>query len=94
MKQRIYRSLCITALLALVLSTLASQVLYFRFYDKQTDENLMLQTDALCAGINEIAEEESEKVENFLNEYLKDIHRSKNAELRITLGEAGGGEGL
>ena len=94
MKQRIYRSLCITALLALVLSTLASQVLYFRFYDKQTDENLMLQTDALCAGINEIAEEGSEKVEDFLNEYLKDIHRSKNAELRITLVDAGSGQVL
>ena len=94
MKQRIYRSLCITALLALILSTLASQVLYFRFYDKQTDENLMLQTDALCAGINEIAEEGSEKVENFLNEYLKDIHRSKNAELRITLVDAGSGQVL
>ena len=72
MKQRIYRSLCITALLALILSTLASQVLYFRFYDKQTDANLMLQTDALCAGINEIAEEGSEKVEDFMDEYLKD----------------------
>ena len=94
MKQRIYRSLCITALLALVLSTLASQVLYFRFYDKQTDENLMLQTDALCAGIDEIAEEGSEKVEDFLNEYLKDIHRSKNAELRITLVDAGSGQVL
>ena len=94
MKQRIYRSLCITALLALILSTLASQVLYFRFYDKQTDENLMLQTDALCAGINEIAEEGSEKVEDFLNEYLKDIHRSKNAELRITLVDAGSGQVL
>ena len=92
MKQRIYRSLCITALLALILSTLASQVLYFRFYDKQTDENLMLQTDALCAGINEIAEEGSEKVEDFLNEYLKGIHRSKNAELRITLVDAGSGQ--
>ena len=94
MKQRIYRSLCITALLALILSTLASQVLYFRFYDKQTDANLMLQTDALCAGINEIAEEGSEKVEDFLDEYLKDIHRSKNAELRITLVDAGSGQVL
>ena len=92
MKQRIYRSLCITALLALILSTLASQVLYFRFYDKQTDANLMLQTDALCAGINEIAGEGSEKVEDFLDEYLKDIHRSKHAELRITLVDAGSGQ--
>ena len=54
----------------------------------------MLQTDALCAGIDEIAEEGSEKVEDFLNEYLKDIHRSKNAELRITLVDAGSGQVL
>ena len=92
MKQRIYRSLCITALLALILSTLASQVLYFRFYDKQTDANLMLQTDALCAGINEIAGEGSEKVEDFLDQYLKDILHSKHAELRITLVNAGSGQ--
>ena len=92
MKQRIYRSLCITALLALILSTLASQVLYFRFYDKQTDANLMLQTDALCAGINEIAGEGSEKVEDFLDQYLKDILHSKHAELRITLVDAGSGQ--
>ncbi len=94
MKQRIYRSLCITALLALILSTLASQVLYFQFYDKQTDENLMLQTDALCAGISEIAEEGSEKIEDFLDEYQKDILHSKHAELRITLVDAGSGQVL
>ena len=94
MKQRIYRSLCITALLALILSTLASQVLYFQFYDKQTDENLMLQTDALCAGISEIAEEGSERIEYFLDEYQKDILHSKHAELRITLVDAGSGQVL
>ena len=94
MKQRIYRRLCITALLALILSTLASQVLYFQFYDKQTDENLMLQTDALCAGISEIAEEGSERIEYFLDEYQKDILHSKHAELRITLVDAGSGQVL
>ncbi len=94
MKQRIYKSLCITALLALILSTLASQVLYFRFYDKRTDENLMLQTEALCAGINEIAEEGDEKVEDFLDEYLDDIQNSKNIRLRITLVDSSSGKVL
>ena len=94
MKQRIYRSLCITALLALILSTLASQVLYFQFYDKRTDANLMLQTDALCAGINEIAEEGSDKVKDFLDDYLQDVKRSKNVQLRITLVDVSDGKVL
>lgn len=85
MKQRIYNSLCITALLALILSTLASQVLYFQFYDKQTDTNLMLQTDALCAGINEVSTEGSTKVMDFLKDYLGDMRQSNNIRLRITL---------
>ena len=91
LKQRIYKSLCITALLALILSTLASQVLYFRFYDKQTDENLMLQTDALCAGINEVSEEGRSRVTDFLEDYLGDTRQSKNIHLRITLVDAADG---
>ncbi len=85
MKQRIYKSLCITALLALILSTLASQLLYFQFYDKRTDENLMVQTEALCAGISQIADQGAEPVKQFLQRYLQAIRYEKSVQLRITL---------
>ncbi len=85
MKQRIYKSLCITALLALILSTLASQLLYFQFYDKRTDENLMIQTEALCAGISQIADQGETAVEKFLQRYLQAIRYEKNVHLRLTL---------
>ena len=50
MKRRIYWSLCLISLAALLLSTAASLSLYYHFYEEQSQGDLRRQGEALSAG--------------------------------------------
>lgn len=50
MKRRIYWSLCLISLAALLLSTAASLSLYYKFYQEQSQDDLRRQGEALSAG--------------------------------------------
>ena len=50
MRRRIYRSLCLVTLAALIFSTAASLTLYYRFYSQQSRESLTSQCRSLAAG--------------------------------------------
>lgn len=50
MKRRIYWSLCLISLAALLLSTAASLSLYYHFYEEQSQADLKRQCVALAAG--------------------------------------------
>ena len=50
MKRRIYWSLCLISLAALLLSTAASLSLYYHFYEQQSQADLHRQCQALSAG--------------------------------------------
>lgn len=75
MKQKIYRSLCLTALVTLVISTLASLFVYFDFFDRREDESLMMQAEALTIGVDEIitgvSANEQQQISSFLLSYRK-----------------------
>lgn len=75
MKRRIYWSLCLISLAALLLSTAASLSLYYRFYQEQKQQNLYEQGQALSAGA--LA---SENAVEFLESYSL-----SDKEIRITL---------
>ena len=51
MRKRIYWSLCLVSLAALICSTVASLSLYYRFYSEQIQADLKSQCYALAAGI-------------------------------------------
>ena len=50
MKRRIYWSLCLISLAALLLSTAASLSLYYHFYEEQSQNDLRREGEALSAG--------------------------------------------
>ncbi len=75
MKRRIYWSLCLISLAALLLSTAASLSLYYHFYQEQSQADLMRQCVALSAG----AESSGDAVA-FLEAY-----EPNDEEIRITL---------
>ena len=80
MKRRIYWSLCLISLAALLFSTAASLSLYYHFYEQQSQADLRRQCNALSAGA--LA---SQDPVNFLREY-----EPVDREVRITLLDAQG----
>ena len=91
MKQRIYRSLCLTALVTLVISTMASLFVYFDFFDRRENESLMMQTEALTIGIDEIIEgmssNEVQQISAFMLRFRKQVG-SGRGDIRCTLVQA------
>lgn len=51
MRRRIYRSLCLVAFFALILSTVVSLSNFYRFYYKQDQQSLATQCKLLSAGV-------------------------------------------
>ncbi len=88
MEKRIYRSLYFTALLALLLSTLASLLLYFNFYDRREDEHLMTQAEALALGLSELQGQDMASVNAYLMNYQKAVAAEGDLKVRITLVQA------
>ena len=91
MKQRIYRSLCLTALVTLVISTMASLFVYFDFFDRRENESLMMQTEALTIGIDEIIEgmssNEVQQISAFMLRFRKQVGNGRG-DIRCTLVQA------
>lgn len=85
MKQRIYRSLCWISLAALVLSTVASLILYFDFYNSRVRESLVVQAEALAAGLSEMEDASAEQVAAFLENYQDRLLAHEGLGVRITL---------
>lgn len=75
MRRRIYFSICITSLAALLLSTAASLLIYYNFYEIQTEQNLRNECQLIAVG----AESASDKNAFFEKMYFTGI------EARITL---------
>lgn len=94
MKQRIYWNLCLTSLAALVLSTIASLLLYYDFYNSRSGENLMMQAEALASGLTEMQIDNSPTMEDFLQRYQEALQKNKQIGVRITLIRADDGEVL
>ncbi len=95
MKQKIYRSLCLTALVTLVISTLASLFVYFDFFDRREDESLMMQAEALTIGVDEIitgvSANEQQQISSFLLSYREQAAEDGGQGVRCTLVRASDG---
>ncbi len=88
MKQRIYRSLCLTALVTLVISTMASLFVYFDFFDRRENESLMMQTEALTIGIDKILEGSCDDAVRQISDFMRRFRQQaggSRGDIRCTL---------
>lgn len=80
MKQRIYHSLCLIALLSLFLSTIASLSLYMDFHDKESQRDLQRH----CSDIA-IAASRIESYGGDVLSFLQEVADTEDDSVRITL---------
>lgn len=81
MKQRIFRSLCITVFITLLLNTGLSLFFYYNFYENRVGEELYNEAHALSQGLMAAQDDLS---------FLASFEPQRDDELRITLIDAKG----
>ncbi len=81
MKQRIFRSLCITVFITLLLNTALSLFFYYNFYEDRTGEELYNECHALAQGLVAAQDDLS---------FLASFEPQRDQELRITLVDGSG----